>query len=455
MFAATTKPDAFRRDAAECMRAFTELVAIAISAVAAREELARSNERLAESRARVVAAADKERARVVRDLHDGAQQRLVHAIITLKLARRALATDDGEQASELTAEALEQAERANVELRELAQGISPSVLTHGGLLAGVRSLVDKMSLPVHVDVLAGRLPPQIEANAYFIIAEALTNVLKHAEAHAAEVRAFRTGDTLTVEVHDDGVGGAALSGSTGLVGLQDRAVAADGSLQHRQPSRRRHTRRRHAAAERELVRDTSGADKRQRTPLAGNVRCMALSAGTRRFGPDNASLQVKTYREGVAAKAGHDLIIEVTRWDATLEVADELAGWTIELNADPRSLEVREGLRGVKPLTDKDRVEIRKTIETKVLGSQPIRFRATDVRLLDEDRRLTIEGELSMAGGARPLTAQLTVDDGGAVSGTIPLTQSAWGIKPYRGLMGALKVRDEVEVVIAADLPSA
>jgi polyisoprenoid-binding protein YceI len=182
---------------------------------------------------------------------------------------------------------------------------------------------------------------------------------------------------------------------------------------------------------------------------------MSLSAGTHRFGPDNASLQVKTYREGVAAKAGHDLIIEVTRWDATLEVGDEPAGWTIELNADPRSLEVREGLRGLKPLTDKDRVEIRKNIDTKVLGSEPIRFRASDVRLLEEDRRLTIEGELSMAGSARPLTAQLTVDDGGAVSGTIPLTQSAWGIKPYRGLMGALKVRDEVEVVIAADLPSA
>jgi polyisoprenoid-binding protein YceI len=182
---------------------------------------------------------------------------------------------------------------------------------------------------------------------------------------------------------------------------------------------------------------------------------MALSVGTYRFGPDNASLQVKTYREGVAAKAGHDLIIEVTRWDATLEVADEPAGWTIELNADPRSLEVREGLRGVKPLTDKDRVEIRKNIDTKVLGSQPIRYRATGVRLLEEDRRLTIEGELSMAGSARPLTAQLTVDDGGAVSGTIPLTQSAWDIKPYRGLMGALKVRDEVDVVIAADLPSA
>jgi polyisoprenoid-binding protein YceI len=176
---------------------------------------------------------------------------------------------------------------------------------------------------------------------------------------------------------------------------------------------------------------------------------MALANDTHRFGPDNASLQVRTYREGVAAKAGHDLIIAVTRWDATVEVAGE---WTITLNADPRSLEVREGLRGVKPLTDKDRAEIRKTIDAKVLGSHPISFHSTHVRPVDEQGRLTVEGELSMAGTARPLTAQLTVGDGGAISGTIPLTQSNWGIKPYRGLMGALKVRDEVEIVIEASL---
>jgi polyisoprenoid-binding protein YceI len=181
---------------------------------------------------------------------------------------------------------------------------------------------------------------------------------------------------------------------------------------------------------------------------------MALSMGTHPFGPDNASLQVRTYREGVAAKAGHDLIIEVTRWDATVQVAGEPAGWTIELNADPRSLEVREGLRGVKPLTDRDRVEIRKNIDAKVLGSHPIRFRSSEVRLVDDGGRLMVEGELSMAGSARPLTAQLTVEDGGAVRGTITLSQSDWGIKPYRGLMGALKVRDEVDVVIDANLPS-
>jgi polyisoprenoid-binding protein YceI len=180
---------------------------------------------------------------------------------------------------------------------------------------------------------------------------------------------------------------------------------------------------------------------------------MGLSTGTHRFGPDNASLQVRTYREGVAAKAGHDLIIDVTRWDATIEAAGEPAGWTIELNIDPRSLEVREGLRGIKPLTDKDRVEIRKNIDAKVLGSQPIRFRSSDLRLIDDGRRLTVEGELSMAGSARRLTVQLTVEGGGAVRGRVPLTQSDWGIKPYRGLMGALKVRDEVDIVIDANLP--
>jgi polyisoprenoid-binding protein YceI len=179
---------------------------------------------------------------------------------------------------------------------------------------------------------------------------------------------------------------------------------------------------------------------------------MALPTGTHRLGPDNASLQVRTYREGVAAKAGHDLVIDVTRWDATVEVAEEAAGWTVELNADPRSLEVREGLRGVKPLTDKDRLEIRKNIDGKVLGSRPIRFRSSGARLADGGGRLTVDGELSIAGSTRPVSVDLTVEEGGALSGTIPLTQSDWGIKPYRGLMGALKVRDAVDVVIAANL---
>jgi polyisoprenoid-binding protein YceI len=175
---------------------------------------------------------------------------------------------------------------------------------------------------------------------------------------------------------------------------------------------------------------------------------VALAAGSHRLGPDNASLQVKTYREGVAAKAGHDLIIDVTRWEATVDVA----GSTLELSVDPNSLEVREGLRGVKPLTDKDRAEIRKNIEEKILHGQPITFRSSAVRLVD--RRLVVDGDLTMAGTTGPVSAQLDVGDDGRVSGTIPLTQSAWGIKPYRGLMGALKVRDEVEIVVEARLGS-
>ncbi|MEA2141609.1 MAG: hypothetical protein QOI64_39 [Solirubrobacteraceae bacterium] len=157
---------------------------------------------------------------------------------------------------------------------------------------------------------------------------------------------------------------------------------------------------------------------------------MALPTGRHTLGPTSGALFVKTYREGVAAKAGHDLVIEVTRWEATVD-AD-----SVELSADPHSLEIREGLRGVKPLTDRDRGEIRKTIDAKVLQGQPITFRSSAIRVVDQ--RLVAEGDLTMAGSTRPVTAQLDVDAGGRITGTIPLTQSDWGIKPYRGLMGAL-----------------
>ena len=144
---------------------FTDLVAMAISNIQARSDLAAS-------RARVVAAADDERRRVVRDLHDGGQQRLVHAIVTLKLAQRALRAADG-RAEKFVSEALEHAEQGNVELRQLAHGILPSVLTHGGLRAGVHSVVTRLDLPVHMDVPDRRLQPEIEASAYFVVTEAL------------------------------------------------------------------------------------------------------------------------------------------------------------------------------------------------------------------------------------------------------------------------------------------
>ena len=149
----------------------------------------------------------------------------------------------------------------------------------------------------------------------------------------------------------------------------------------------------------------------------------------REVGPADATLTVKTYREGVAAKVGHDLVIVVGRWSARL--GDDGA---VELSADPRSLEIREGLRGAKPLSDRDRREILKNIDEKVLGGAPIEYKgAADG-----------SGELTMAGTTRPLTVERTPDGGRAT-----ITQSEWGIKPYRGLMGALKVRDEVEVFVS------
>jgi signal transduction histidine kinase len=171
---------------------------------------------------------------VVRDLHDGAQQRLVHTVVTLKLARQALREND-ERAETLVGEALEHAEQGNADLRELSHGILPAVLTHGGLRAGVRSLVDRLDLPVEVDVPADRLPAEIEASAYFIVAEALTNVVKHSHAERAEVTASVEDGMLCLEVRDDGIGGADPDGH-GLVGMDDRVTALGGRLEIESPA---------------------------------------------------------------------------------------------------------------------------------------------------------------------------------------------------------------------------
>jgi signal transduction histidine kinase len=181
------------------------------------------------ARARVVAAADEERRRVVRDLHDGAQQRLVHAVIVLKLALRQLkGADPG--AVELVDEALQHAEQANHELRELAHGILPSALTRGGLRASVDALVSRISVPVTVAVPNERWPAGIEATAYFVVSEALTNVVKHANATSATVTARVERGQLHVEIRDDGVGGARGGSASGLDGLEDRVSALDGHL---------------------------------------------------------------------------------------------------------------------------------------------------------------------------------------------------------------------------------
>jgi PAS domain S-box-containing protein len=192
-----------------------------------------SREQLKASRARLVEASDEARRRVVRDLHDGAQQRLVVTIMTLNLARSAWQKEE-EDLPDLLTEALEHADGAMDELRELAHGILPAVLTQGGLGGGVEALASRMPLPIENAVSVGRLPAGVEATAYFLVAEALTNVAKHARASQATVMACVEDGTLRVEVRDDGIGGARPDGS-GLLGLADRLAVLDGRLRIESP----------------------------------------------------------------------------------------------------------------------------------------------------------------------------------------------------------------------------
>jgi len=168
---------------------------------------------------------------------------------------------------------------------------------------------------------------------------------------------------------------------------------------------------------------------------------------SRELGPADASLQIKTYREGRAAKVGHDLIIEVGDWQATLELGDGASPSSARFTADSRSLTILEGLRGLKPLSDRDRGEIVKTIDSKVLRGAPISFTSTDVS--QDGDTLTATGQLEIAGGRHEITVTLHGAAEGRYAGSVAVQQSALGIKPYSGLMGALKVRDEVEVVLS------
>jgi PAS domain S-box-containing protein len=214
-------------DTEERMAKFAELLDTAIANADSRGQLMGS-------RARLLSAGDEARRRVVRDLHDGAQQRLVHTIVTLKLAQRAFREEDG-TAESLLSEALDQAEQGNRELRELAHGMLPTVLTQRGLQAGVDALVARVDLPVRVDVPAERLPAEIEASAYFIVAEALTNVVKHSHAGRAEVTASLEDGMVRIEVRDGGAGGADPDGP-GLVGMRDRVTTLGGRLEIDSPA---------------------------------------------------------------------------------------------------------------------------------------------------------------------------------------------------------------------------
>jgi PAS domain S-box-containing protein len=224
---AGTERRLFPADAEQRMAEFTELAGTAIANAQSRSELTAS-------RARVVAASDETRREIERNLHDGAQQRLVHTVITLKLARRAMQNGDN-AAPTLVAEALGHAEQATVELRELVQGILPPVLRQGGLRAAVQSLASRMPVRVDVGVSVGRFPAPVEATAYFVVAEALTNVAKHSHATGATVVARVENGTLQLRVRDDGIGGARAEGG-GFVGLVDRLAVLDGHLHVESPS---------------------------------------------------------------------------------------------------------------------------------------------------------------------------------------------------------------------------
>jgi PAS domain S-box-containing protein len=200
---------------------FCELVSLAVASAQAREDLQ-------SSRARLVKTGDEQRRKLERNLHDGAQQRLVSLALTLRLARAKLESDPGSLEG-ILAGAAQELDLALEELRELARGLHPAALTEQGLAPAVRALGERLPVEVRVDDLDERLPDYLEATAYYVCSEALTNVAKHARATCAHVTFHREPGVLRFEITDDGRGGADGRGS-GLLGLRDRAESAGGTL---------------------------------------------------------------------------------------------------------------------------------------------------------------------------------------------------------------------------------
>jgi YceI-like domain len=174
---------------------------------------------------------------------------------------------------------------------------------------------------------------------------------------------------------------------------------------------------------------------------------MRLQTGTHTLGPENGTLLVRTGRTGAAAKAGHDLLLEVTAWRATLVVGPEGAE-RVTLEADGASLRVREGTGGMQKLDDDDKASIEQTIDDEVLKRQPIAFRSAT--LTETDRGVRAHGELTLLGTTRALAVDIAAEDDGALAASAVVTQSEWGLSPYSTLFGALKVADDVRVELTA-----
>jgi signal transduction histidine kinase len=208
-----------------------DVAAMRIFASRAAAELERRHQEAAlrRSRARVIEAADTERRRVGRDLHDGAQQRLMAVANLLKLAERRL--DGGDEAVDVVRQASDELGAAQAELQHLARGLHPVALSERGLRSALESLMVGSEIPMTLDVAADELPDDLELAAYFIVCESLTNARKYADANAVGVRVALVADALLVEVVDDGSGGADPASGTGLRGLADRVDALDGRLE--------------------------------------------------------------------------------------------------------------------------------------------------------------------------------------------------------------------------------
>jgi signal transduction histidine kinase len=225
---ASMKKTPFPSDAEDRLARFTELVATSVANATMREEVAAS-------RARIIAAADDTRRRIERDLHDGAQQRLVTLAIALRRAEARFPSGSDELRAEVTHVA-EGLITAVDELRELSHGIHPAVLTEGGLLPALKSLGSRAASPVELDVgFEDRLPDPVEVAAYYTVSEALTNVSKHANATRVSVSVDVEDEMLLLSIRDDGVGGADAGRGSGLTGLRDRIEALGGKIEVKSP----------------------------------------------------------------------------------------------------------------------------------------------------------------------------------------------------------------------------
>jgi PAS domain S-box-containing protein len=220
---AVTSTNALPPETEDRLHEFTELVSLALASADAREQLL-------ESRRRLVQASDAERKRLERNLHDGAQQRLVSLGIAIRLARAKVEVDPG-TAAQLLDSACDDLEAAVKELRELARGLHPAILTDHGLRPALSLLAARSPFPVEIELTEERFPEEVEAALYYVISEALTNVAKHANAQRARVAVRQLDDHAVCEIADDGAGGASIAAGTGLRGLRDRVEALRGRLE--------------------------------------------------------------------------------------------------------------------------------------------------------------------------------------------------------------------------------